>query len=41
MHQRVKKLEKQVTSLVTDVAVIQSNYATKEDLHKETGSQKK
>ena len=30
-----------MASLVTDVAVIKSNYATKEDLHKEIGSQTK
>ncbi|MFW1017359.1 hypothetical protein, partial [Cronobacter dublinensis] len=41
MLQRVKKLEEQVTSLVTDVAVIKSNYATKEDIHREIGSQTK
>ena len=41
MLERVKKLEEQMASLVTDVAVIKSNYATKEDLHKEIGSQTK
>ncbi|WP_233501849.1 hypothetical protein [Pantoea sp. AG1095] len=32
MQERVKRLEDQVTSLVSDVAVIKSNYATKEDV---------
>ncbi|MFV4846756.1 hemolysin XhlA [Edwardsiella tarda] len=41
MLERVKKLEEQMASLVTDVAVIKSNYATKEDLHKEIGAQTK
>lgn len=31
---RVKKLEDQMTSLITDVAVIKSNYATREDISK-------
>lgn len=34
MQGRVTKLEEQVTSLVLDVAVIKSNYATKEDISK-------
>ncbi|MEN4530495.1 hemolysin XhlA [Pantoea agglomerans] len=32
MLERVKKLEEQMSSLVTDVAVMKSNYATKEDV---------
>ena len=32
MEIRVKTLEEKVESLVTDVAVIKSNYATKEDV---------
>jgi len=32
MQERVKRLEDQVTTLVSDVAVIKSNYATKEDV---------
>ncbi|WP_244635478.1 hypothetical protein [Pantoea agglomerans] len=41
MLDRVKKLEDQMTSLVTDVAIIKSNYATKADLHEEIGKQTK
>lgn len=41
MLERVKKLEDQMLGLVTDVAVIKSNYATKADLHKEIGKQTK
>ncbi|NKE95259.1 hemolysin XhlA [Pantoea agglomerans] len=32
MLERVKKLEEQISSLVTDLAVMKSNYATKEDV---------
>jgi predicted fused transcriptional regulator/phosphomethylpyrimidine kinase len=32
MQERVKRLEDQVTTLVSNVAVIKSNYATKEDV---------
>lgn len=32
MQERVKRLEDQVAVLVTDVAAIKSNYATKEDV---------
>lgn len=35
MDTRVARLEADVAALKTDVAVIRSNYATKEDLHKE------
>lgn len=37
--ERVGKLESSMTSVMTDVAVIRSNYATREDLHKEISSQ--
>ncbi|ENN8375825.1 MULTISPECIES: hypothetical protein [Providencia] len=32
MQQRIKELEKEVVSMKTDVAVIKSNYATKNDV---------
>ena len=32
MHQRMTKLEEQVATLVVDVAVIKSNYATRHDV---------
>jgi hypothetical protein len=35
MEARISALEKDVAAIKTDVAVIRSNYATKEDLHKE------
>ncbi|MGI4938350.1 MAG: hypothetical protein ACRYF5_16655 [Janthinobacterium lividum] len=36
---RVVKLEQDVSAMKTDVAVIRSNYASKEDLHKEMNAQ--
>lgn len=48
MQERVKKLEEQVSSLMVDVAVIKSNYATRQDvegvkseLHKAISAQTK
>lgn len=41
MLERVKKLEGQVLTLVTDIAVIKSNYVTKSDLHEEISKQTK
>lgn len=41
MLERVKKLEDQILSIVTDVAVIKSNYVTKADLHEEISKQTK
>lgn len=41
MLERVKKLESQMLSLLTDVAVIKSNYVTKADLHEEISKQTK
>ncbi|MDP8858634.1 MULTISPECIES: hemolysin XhlA [Serratia] len=41
MLDRVKKLEDQVLTLVTDIAVIKSNYVTKADLHEEISKQTK
>ncbi|UMR29520.1 hypothetical protein MJ904_21025 [Massilia sp. MB5] len=35
MESRVSRLEADLAALKTDVAVIRSNYVTKEDLHKE------
>ncbi|MRW93076.1 hypothetical protein GJ699_24045 [Duganella sp. FT80W] len=35
MEARTSALEKDMTSVKTDVAIIRSNYATKEDLHRE------
>lgn len=35
--ERVGNLEKDVAQVKTDVAVIRSNYVTKEDLHREIG----
>lgn len=37
--ERVAKLESAMNLVVTDVAVIRSNYTTKEDLHKEINAQ--
>jgi hypothetical protein len=39
MEARVKALEDSMSLLRTDVAVVRSNYASREDLHKELGSQ--
>lgn len=39
MEKRIKILEDGMTSLKIDVAVIRSNYATKEDIHKEISAQ--
>jgi hypothetical protein len=41
MLDRVKKLEEQMLSLLTDVAIIKSNYVTKADLHEEISKQTK
>jgi hypothetical protein len=41
MLDRVKKLEGQVLTLVSDIAVIKSNYVTKADLHEEISKQTK
>lgn len=41
MLDRVKKLEEQVLALVTDIAIIKSNYVTKADLHEEISKQTK
>lgn len=41
LEQRVGNLEKELGELRTDVAIIKSNYATKEDLHKEIAGQTK
>jgi hypothetical protein len=35
MEARVKKLEDDLLTIRVDLAVVRSNYATKEDLHKE------
>lgn len=35
MNNRITALEKDMAAIKTDVAIIRSNYATKEDLHKE------
>jgi len=37
--ERIVKLETDMSSIKTDVAVIRSNYTTKEDLHKEINAQ--
>ena len=39
MEARIAKLEDELFSIKTDVAVIRSNYVTKEDLHKEINAQ--
>lgn len=41
MLERIKKLEAQTLSLMTDIAVIKSNYVTKADLHEEISKQTK
>lgn len=41
LEKRVDKLEQDLASLKVDIAVIKSNYATREDLHKEIGIQTK
>lgn len=41
MLERVKKLEAQLLTLVTDIAVVKSNYVTKADLHEEISKQTK
>lgn len=41
LESRVAKLEQDLTSLKVDISVIKSNYATREDLHKEIGIQTK
>lgn len=37
MESRVEKLEDDLSAVKSDVAVMRSNYVTKEDLHKEIG----
>jgi hypothetical protein len=39
MLARIETLEKDVATVKTDVAVIRSNYATREDIHKEISAQ--
>lgn len=41
LEKRVDKLESDMSSIKENVAVIKSNYATREDLHKEIGAQTK
>jgi hypothetical protein len=35
MEERLEKVEQRLTALERDVAIIRSNYVTKEDLHRE------
>lgn len=39
MESRLERVEARLTALERDVAVIRSNYATKEDLHQEISAQ--
>ncbi|MDE9455564.1 hypothetical protein KKJ05_17735 [Xenorhabdus bovienii] len=41
MLQRIKELEKEVSTIKTDVAVMRSNYVTRAGLHEEIGKQTK
>ena len=41
LEKRIDKLEQDVAEIKTSLAVMKSNYATREDLHKELGSQTK
>ncbi|HEY4071567.1 MAG TPA: hypothetical protein VGM52_00535 [Herbaspirillum sp.] len=39
MEIRIKRLEDDLATIKTDVAVIKANYASREDLHKELNAQ--
>ena len=41
LEKRIEKLESDISSIKTDLAVIRSNYATAPDLHKEISAQTK
>lgn len=41
IEKRIEKLESDISSIKTDLAVIRSNYATATDLHKEISAQTK